>query len=65
MATASSRTSRTSRTTRTARPAAHLTCWVWLESGECVDAATHAEGVALLQRYNPRETVQAKDVVAL
>ena len=42
-----------------------MTCWVWMESGECVDAATHEEGIALLQRYNPREKVEAKDVVDL
>ena len=40
-----------------------MTCWVWIESGECVDAATHEEAVALLQYLNQSEVVKAEDVV--
>ena len=40
-----------------------MTCWVWIESGECVDAVTHEEGVALLQASNPHCVVRAEDVL--
>jgi hypothetical protein len=40
-----------------------MTYWVWIESGECVDAPSHEEGVALLRSSNRSCNVRAEDVL--